>query len=125
MGRQEWFGQHSVQMGLECTGSARSDHLTSTLRHQYHEPMITKASNAQTPASTHRWVACRQEDGYSTAQTKHLLSLRTGSQGTTLCSASGMGEGVWFANQTKPACKTCSDVAEQHAGIIIRPIGRR
>ena len=77
------------------------------------------ARPATTP--THRWVANRREDGWAAAQHKHLLALRSGDQGTTLCGASGMGEGVFFANQSKPECGECRAEAERDPEVVIRP----
>lgn len=74
----------------------------------------------KTAPPTYRWVTCTQESDYMTSRKRHLLPLGA-STGTTLCNSTGVGEGVWFANQSKPACPACEKVADRSTQVVIRP----
>ena len=59
----------------------------------------------------YRWVSCSLELSWDASRYRHLLPVAAKDQGTTLCGASGLGEGVWRGSKIKPECVACIERA--------------
>lgn len=69
---------------------------------------VTKTVNV-----TYKWVSCSRETNYSFSREAHVVRSRddNGFPGmvTTLCNATGSGEGVWRRDSKKPRCAECAE----------------
>lgn len=70
-------------------------------------------------ARQYRWVSCAADVAPTVAEHRHLLPVEGGSQGVTVCNASGFGEGVWRGNTRKPKCPTCTSTAARTGLTIV------
>lgn len=64
-----------------------------------------------------KWVSCTKEVNPVVGTTRHLIPTQGGAV-TTLCGSSGLGEGVWRGNTTKPECSTCMRIVRSNISSV-------